>query len=100
MNEDIQTGVLIGIGGMLTLGIVGLFVARANWPSIRGYLAHSIDVQAMGQLSAPANILWTQPASALIQTITGKSLPQIIHETLSLTVADGIGDAILIRPAP
>ena len=100
MNEDIGTGILIGVGGMVTLGVIGVFIARANWPSIQGYFARAIDAQAMGELSKPDNILWAQPASALIQTLSGKSLPQILHQNLAIVVANGIGDALLIRPAP
>lgn len=100
MNEDIETGILIGVGGTLAVLTGALFIARMNWPSIRNYFATSITQQAMGQLSRPDTMLWAQPASALIQTITGKNLVQTIHENLSLVVADGIGDALLLRPAP
>lgn len=100
MNNDKLVGAAIGVVTILAIEGLCVFVARQKWPSIRAYFAAAIDAQAMGQLSKPEAIGWSVPASAFIRGLTGKGLDQLIHENLSLTVADGIGDALFIRPQP
>lgn len=96
--SEFDKGMLLGFGLTAGLLLSGWVAMRANWPGVKQYLAANIDGAINEQLASSTEArAFVPPVSAIIQTITGKTLQQQIHENLSIAVANGLGDALKIR---